>query len=130
MRGLISSSKQSQEIKEEVDEVEIEREGSEHSNLVCGFVFFCTIKHGLNLLAIVGCESDEDDDTDYGDDEIHHRIADEDIDNACDDDAYETHEADVAYLGEIALGDAAIECHGAKCACSHKECGSDRRHAI
>ncbi len=119
--GLVSVAEDTQQVEEEVDEVEVEVEGAdggEAADRVSG----CSHGHCLNLLCVPGGEADEDEHAGVGDDP-HHRLAlDEEVDEGGDDDAEQGHEEYRAHAREVVRSEIAVDAHGGEGAGGYEEC--------
>ena len=76
----VSVAEETQEIEEEVDEIEIEAEGSQSGKAAVGHsrVGFC---HLLDLLGVPGCDADEDKHSETAHDPVECGVCPEDIDH-------------------------------------------------
>ena len=68
-RGLVAVAEEAEEVDEEVDEVEVEGEGAPGGEGAVGdaHIHCC---HAFDLLGVPGGESDEEEHTDAGDDQV------------------------------------------------------------
>lgn len=113
---------ESQELQKEIDEVEIESECS-HDCLF--LIFICSLIsndiHSFDLLCIIGCECDKDNNTNNGDDEVCESILEEEVDESCYHDAKKSKDRECSDTCEITLGGVAIGAHGSKYECCHSK---------
>ena len=83
-RGLsVSLSKNAQQIDKQVDEIEVECQGSKQGNFLCPLTSIRSLqKHLFDLLRVVCCQSDKDQHAYIAKNKIKHRALDEDIDDS------------------------------------------------
>jgi len=115
--GLVAAgAEQAQHHEEEVDEVEVQGERPEDGAPAHGrgIVGRRHLAHDLELLGVVGGQSQKDEHADAGDDEVHHRALREDVDHRGDDDADKAHEQEAAKRGQVLAGEQAVQAHGAE----------------
>lgn len=124
---LVSISKDSQQIQEHVDEIQIEGKASHQSHFLGLFIDVCAVfaHHLLDFLSIVSCQSYKDQHTYIVDDPAQSVAYQEYIDHSSDDQADEGHEQDTTQFAQILFGDKAYQTHGAEGAGSNQKCGGD-----
>ena len=119
---VVVSSEDAQQIEEQVYEIEIQREGTHERELLCLFAAVGTHgKHVLDLLCVVGGQTDEHSNTDVTDDEVHAAASYEEVNDRGDDDAYQTHKRQLAQRGEVALRGVANKRHRAERSSGYQE---------
>ena len=121
--GLISAvSEDSKQIEEEVDEVQIEAQGSYQCYLLCRLVsLFGVREHFFDLLCVVGCQSNEDQNASVAHNHGEHAAADENVDHGRDNDSDERHEQNLSPTGQVTLREVAVKGHGCECSCRDEE---------
>ena len=128
---VVALAEDAEQIEEEVDEVEVELQGTEQGNLLRTLAHVGL--HGqslLDALAVPGGETHEEQHADVAQYQVKARAAQEHVDHRGDDEADESHEQDVADLGQVGLRDIAVEGHRAECAGGDEEYLSDARHGV
>ena len=89
---LIATTKDAQQVDEEIDEVKIERQCAQKRILLHHLSCIGSLNaHFFNLLRIVGCQSNEDEDTHVTDDDIQTRALHEDIHDGGNNQPHECH---------------------------------------
>lgn len=127
--SIPAASEEAEQIEEEIDEVEVKREGTVERELLGAFVHFALgIEHLLDFLRVVGGKGGENHNADSADDKVEHRIVEEDVDDSSDNQADKRHECKLADSAEVLLGEAAHEGHSSEGAGRHEERSSDRSH--
>ncbi len=106
---LFPLAREIQEELEDVDEIQVERQGAEDGELLRGLLIVVLRILFLDVLRIPGGQADEDHDADDRDGELQRAGTQEDIDDAGDDDAEQAHHQERADIGEVALGRIAVE---------------------
>ena len=87
-----------EQIEEEVDEVEIQRQGSEEGKLLSALAHvILSLEHLFNLLAIPGSQTDEDSHTDIAQDVIETRALQEHVYHGSDNQSDQSHEEYLAH---------------------------------
>lgn len=113
----VAAAKDAQQVQEQVDEVEIERQGThrgdlaEHRGVGLG-------THALDSLGIPCGKSHKDEYTSHTDAPCHHGALQEDVDNHADKQSDESHEHEGAKLGQVLTGGVAHDGHHAEHASS------------
>lgn len=124
-------SEDTEQIKEEVDEVEVEAQRTKQSEFLHMLACIgCLHTHLLDLLCVVSGESDEDEHTYVAQDIVEACAAHEHVDNSSDDKTYQSHEQQLAERRKVGLRCVAHECHNAKCTGGDEECLYDCRHTV
>lgn len=120
---LVAIAEEAQQHEEEVDEVEIKGQRAENGAAANGYAVFNggSFAHLAQLLGIPCGQTGKDDDADHADDEIHRRTLQEEIHDAGEDNAPQTHHEETSHAGQIAFGDHAEHAHSAEHACRHHE---------
>lgn len=110
---FLVTSENTQQVEEEVDEVQIEGEGSEDGSFAAdGFIG--VEADFKQTLGVVRGEEGKEDDTAAADEEVERADAPEDVDDAGDDEPDEQHEEGAPHGAEVAAGDSAVDGHGAE----------------
>src|SRR6185295_13028815 len=102
--ALASSSHQTQQHHEKVDEVEVERKRAHHGLAARRSSVIAAVVHALDPLGIVGREASKDADADDRNHPVQAARSQEQIDQARDDDADQTHEEERSYSRQVSLG--------------------------
>ncbi len=120
--SLFAIAEQAQQHQEQVDEIEVEAKGAHKRLFAHDFAAIAFKIHFLDLLGVIGCEADKDQNADCRDRKFEHGRCQENIDDSGNDQTDEAHHQEGTHAGKIALGGVAIKAHGAKC------CGGDEEH--
>ena len=116
-------SEDTEQIEEEIHEVEIESQGSEKCHLLHVFAGVgCELQEMLYLLRVVSGESYEDEHADVAQNEVESGTLHKHVHDGGDDESDESHEEQLAHGGEVGLRGVAYECHYGECS------GGDEEH--
>ena len=113
VRWLLAVAEEAEQVEEQVDEIEVERQRADGGELAC----LRAVGHGCHLLDFlcVPCgEADEYHHACEADNPLHRRAFHEDVDNGADYKPDECHEQECAHARQVALGDIAVNRHGAE----------------
>ncbi len=113
---LFSVPENAEHVDEEIDEIEVEGEGADDGDFLAVIGGACVVGKCdfANSGRIVGGEADENQDAHVGEQELEHRVFKKEIDKRRDDDAEESHEAEVSHAGEIRLRHVSVRTHNGK----------------
>ena len=129
---LFSVAENSQHVDEEIDEIEVEGEGADDGDFLAvirgaGVVAECDL---ADASRIVGGEADENQNADVGEQKLQHRVFKKEIHERRDDDAEESHEAEVSHAGEIRLRHVSVAAHDAECVGRRQEDAGDAGEGV
>lgn len=129
---LLFLSEDPKHVDEEIDEVEVEGERAEDSELhtFIGGVRVVGESDLADALRIISGEADEDQDACVGEDHFQERIIKEKIHHGSDDESEKPHEAQIAHLRKVSLRKVAIGRHDSEGACGDEEDARDRGHGV
>ena len=125
-------SEQTQQIEEQVDEVEIEAECAQQRHLLSPLsTVFLHEQHPLDLLRVVSCQTYKHGDTHITQNQVEHCALDQKEIHQCGDNhTDEGHQRQFANRGQVGLRGVSDECHNRKCASRDQEDARNRRHRI
>ena len=112
---FLVASEDAKQIEEQVDEVEVQCQGTDEGQLLSAFahVILC-LEHVLNLLAIPCCETGEDSNTHVAQDVVKSRTLQEHVYYGGDNQTNQSHEENLTHRGQVLLGGVTIYSHGAE----------------
>ena len=111
MNLIPASAEQAQQHQEQVDEIQVEGEGTHQRHLLGGFgTSGHLLAHALQFLHIIRGEAGEDQHADDAHDVAHGIALQEHVHHRSDDDADEADHQDATEFGEVRLG--GISCNG------------------
>ncbi len=126
--SVAAAAEESEQVEEEVDKVEIERQGAYsgeaavgHGTRLCPF---------LHFLCVIGCEADEYQHACGRDYPVEHAIGPEEVDHDADNEAEEGHVEERTDFREVVGGEVAVYAHRAKHSGCDKECLEDGVEAV
>lgn len=128
-KSISTSSEETEQIEEEVDEIKVKRERTVERKLLSVLVHFALrIEHLLDFLRVVSGKGRENHNSNSANDKVEHRIMKEDINDSCDNQTNKRHEGKLANSAQIFFREAAHERHSSESAGRHKESSSNRSH--
>ena len=123
---LLSFSENAEQIDEEIDKVEIERQGSKKSHFLSALTGIrCLKEHLFDFLGVVSRESNKDEDTDVTENHRKAVTLHKEIDNGSNNQSDQCHKQYLTHRRKIGLRGIAYQGHCAKGACGNEEHRSD-----
>ena len=128
---FLVASEDTQQVEEEVDEVEIQSQGSDESQLLSALahIVLC-LEHHLDLLAVPGCQTYEDGYTRIAQDVFKSGTLQEHINYGGNNQTNQRHKENLAERGEILLGGVSVEGHRSESAGGDEEDFGNAGHCI
>ena len=122
---LVATAKEAEQIKEQVDEVEVEAECAESRNFAQCFGRIGISHHVLDFLSIPSCQTDENAYANDADNPVESAACQEDVDNDAYKQSDKSHHQDRAKLREVGFGGVAVDSHCTEYAGCNQECLED-----